>query len=48
MQAAISCNDCHDAIDGRTKTEYTRDELKLMHAEGMMRTQAIWREEGFI
>ncbi|EKY4319269.1 DUF1364 domain-containing protein [Salmonella enterica] len=48
QQAAIACNCCHDAIDGRMKTEYTRDELKLMHAEGVMRTQEIWRQEGFI
>ncbi|HEY4437662.1 MAG TPA: DUF1364 domain-containing protein [Lelliottia sp.] len=48
LQGAISCNGCHDAIDGRAKTEYTHDELKLMHAEGVMRTLAIWRREGFI
>lgn len=48
QQGAIACNCCHDAIDGRSKTEYSRDELKLMHAEGVMRTLAIWRNEGFI
>ncbi|ADP12340.1 conserved bacteriophage protein [Erwinia sp. Ejp617] len=49
QQAAIACNGCHDAIDGRTKTtDYTHDELRLMHAEGVLRTQAIWRREGFI
>ncbi|VEJ54604.1 DUF1364 domain-containing protein [Pragia fontium] len=47
-QAAISCNCCHDTIDGRTKTAYTHDELRLMHAEGVFRTQAIWIREGFI
>lgn len=46
-QAAIACNKCHDVIDGRTKTDlYTRDELRLMHAEGVLRTQQIWRDEG--
>ncbi|URO00937.1 DUF1364 domain-containing protein [Leclercia adecarboxylata] len=48
LQGAIACNRCHDAIDGRTKTEYSRDDLKLMHAEGVMRTLAIWRKKGFI
>lgn len=48
LQGAIACNCCHDAIDGRIKTEYSRDDLKLMHAEGVMRTLAIWRKEGFI
>lgn len=34
-QAAIACNGCHDVIDGRTKTtDFTYDELRLMHAEG--------------
>lgn len=49
MQGAIACNGCHDVIDGRVKTsEYTKDELRLMHAEGVFRTQEIWRREGFI
>lgn len=37
---AWSCSACHDAIDGRTSTPYTRDELRLMHAEGCLRTLA--------
>lgn len=46
-QGAISCNACHDVIDGRVKTkEYTYEELRLMHAEGILRTQKIWRDEG--
>lgn len=45
-QGAFCCSRCHDAIDGRIKTEYTRDELRLMHAEGVLRTQKIWRDEG--
>lgn len=48
MQGAIACHECHAAIDGRIKTNFTRDELRLMHAEGVMRTQEIWRLEGFI
>lgn len=48
-QAAIACNGCHDVIDGRTKTtDFTYDELRLMHAEGVMRTLEIWRKEGLI
>ncbi|MDF7681213.1 DUF1364 domain-containing protein [Enterobacteriaceae bacterium ESL0689] len=49
LQAAIACSACHDLIDGRTKsTEYTREELRLFHAEGVLRTQEIWRREGLI
>lgn len=46
MFGAWTCSSCHDAIDGRTKTEYTRDELRLAHCEGVMRTQAILQQEG--
>ncbi len=48
QQAAIACNCCHDAIDGRIKTDYSREELRLMHAEGVFRTQKVWREEGLL
>ncbi|HBE9077624.1 DUF1364 domain-containing protein [Serratia fonticola] len=48
LVAAIGCSSCHDAVDGRVKTEFTRDELKLMHAEGVFRTLEIWKKEGFV
>lgn len=36
-------------IDGRKRTtDYTRDELRLMHAEGVIRTLAIWKKEGLL
>ena len=38
-QGAWACGACHDAIDFRTKSAYTRDEIRLMHAEGVFRTQ---------
>lgn len=37
---AWCCARCHDAVDGRAKTQFTRDELRLMLAEGVMRTIA--------
>lgn len=43
---AWACSSCHDACDFRIKTSYSRDELRLAHAEGVMRTQAILRKEG--
>lgn len=49
MQAAIACSSCHDLIDGRVKTsDYTKEELRLMHAEGVFRTQEIWRKKGHL
>jgi hypothetical protein len=45
---AWACSDCHDAIDRRRYTEYERDFVKLAHAEGVFRTQAILIREGLI
>jgi len=36
---AHACSACHDAIDGRASTDdYTRAELRLAHAEAVLRT----------
>ncbi|OOF68499.1 hypothetical protein BKG95_03620 [Rodentibacter pneumotropicus] len=45
IQGAWACSACHDECDRRTRkmdTEYVR----LAHAEGVFRTQAILRKEG--
>lgn len=39
LLAAHCCSRCHDVIDGRVKTQYSRDEIRLMFYEGMARTQ---------
>lgn len=44
---AWACSACHDAIDGRIKTEYyDKTELRLAHCEGILRTQQILQREG--
>ena len=45
---AWCCSSCHDAIDGRAKTEYSREELRLFHLEGMARTIAALASDGVI
>ena len=45
---AIACSECHDAIDGRTKSHHTRDALRLFHAEGVFRTQYLLKLDGLI
>ncbi len=37
---AFGCSDCHDVVDGRLQTKFTRDECRLMLWEGIGRTQA--------
>lgn len=39
--AAHACANCHDLIDGRRKLEgWARNEIRLAHAEGCLRTIA--------
>ena len=45
--AAWTCHKCHAAIDGAVKSNYTKDELKLMHLEGIIRTQEALIKEGY-
>jgi hypothetical protein len=39
-----ACSACHDVVDGRAKTDHDRNAVRLMHAEGCMRTQAELRK----
>lgn len=48
LQGAWACAACHDAIDGRAKTVYPREQLRLMHLEGMARTVDALMREGLI
>lgn len=46
--AAFGCSACHDAVDGRIKTDYPNTLLKLFHLEGVIRTQQIWIKDGLM
>jgi len=49
IHGAFTCCDCHNEIDGRTHDScFTKDDLKLMHYEGVERTQDAWIDEGLI
>lgn len=45
---AWGCAHCHACTDGRQKTEYSYEQLRLYHAEGVMRTWAALIERGKI
>ncbi len=46
---AWCCSACHDEIDGRTnRSGLTRDELRLAHYDGMVRTIVQLEKEGLI
>ena len=48
LAGSWTCNDCHDAIDGRSKTAFSREQLDLMHAEGVFRTMEGLRKRGLL
>jgi hypothetical protein len=48
VQAAWSCSTCHDIVDGRIKTHYTKTERRVMFLEGMVRTQYALIREGIL
>ena len=37
----FGCHKCHEVIDGRIKTEYTKVQIEAMMLHGMARTLAI-------
>lgn len=45
--AAIACSACHDLVDGRVKSRWTKDELRLMHLEGVARTLYQLTRQGY-
>ena len=45
---AWGCSNCHAAVDTLHSANWTAEQLKLMHAEGVLRTQAILLKEGYL
>ena len=44
---AFACHHCHDVADGRRTVSYhTRNDIRLAHAEGVLRTFDILKREG--
>jgi hypothetical protein len=42
-----ACSDCHNAVDDG-KTAFTREQLDLMHLEGMCRTLTALHKRGLL
>jgi hypothetical protein len=45
---AWACFNCHQIVDGPRKTSMSRTEVRLAHAEGVLRTIAELRRLGVI
>lgn len=48
IHGAYCCQKCHDVLDGRVKSLYKKDELKLYHLEAVIRTQEIMVKDNLI
>jgi hypothetical protein len=46
--AAHACSSCHDAIDSRSSCGLTREQLRLAHLEGVVRTLYLLWHKGAI
>jgi hypothetical protein len=47
-EGAYCCSRCHDVLDGRVKSDYTRDEIELWHHQGAMRTRYMLTAKGLM
>ena len=50
-RGAYGCRTCHDIVDGRREIpeeDFSWIEIRLMHAEGVFRTQEILAMEGLL
>lgn len=47
LNAAFSCSDCHNSVDGRSVTVGV-ELLRGYHLEGVIRTQQWWVENGYL
>jgi len=48
IHGAYCCSSCHDSIDRRVNTQWSKDELLIWHMEGIFRTQKILIEKGLL
>lgn len=48
FQGAYCCDKCHAVIDGHASSEFSSETIKLYHLEGIMRTQQLLFNDGFI
>ena len=48
IHASYGCQVCHDIVDGRKKTRWSPETIKLWFLEGIIRTQEMMWKEGLI
>jgi len=48
IHGAYCCSACHDVVDGRVRSHYSREVVKMMLLEGMVRTQLKLIDKGLL
>jgi len=48
LLASYGCDQCHAAVDGRLKTSYSAEELRVMLMDGIMRSQQMMLDDGLV
>ena len=48
IHGAWCCSACHDAVDGRTRTDMDKVYMMLCFHQGVVRTQIHWMAEGLL
>jgi hypothetical protein len=48
LHGAWGCSRCHDVVDGRAKSEYQPELVRLWLFEAVVRTQQVLIDEGVI
>lgn len=46
--ASFACSSCHDVVDVRVKSQFSREAIELMHRQGVERTQQHWLDVGLV
>lgn len=48
LWVAWGCRNCHDLVDERVRSDFSREYLKLAHLEGVLRTLNFLEEDGHL
>ena len=48
IHGAYCCSSCHDVLDGRLRSNFDKDFVKLAHYEGLIETQLKLIKKGLI
>lgn len=48
IHGSYACSNCHDVVDHRKESGFSFDQVRLMHLDGVIRTQEIMVKNGIM